>query len=487
LIRQLRGLPVYPGALAAAFVITRYLQSVEPIQVLSRAVIVFVLLALAIQVVYSLVARNLTVGAFLGAATVMLLADPIAGLLLLGAGGAIPIASAARARSRRLRPADWTRLTTILNVVSMVVLALSGGQLVVRASGASGPPAVVSGGVADPGSPDLSLILLDGYPRADTLLNDFAFDNGPFLRSMEDLGFDVADHAHTNYNATMLTLASMLNVRHVRDIAGESPRPPNDVQVLIRAINNATGLATLREQGYTIVTVPSGLAGFSLYSADRILDTGQINNFEITILRAGLLPLILPGLQNTLVHDALRARITDSFDQLVELAATPADRPRFVFAHMMSPHPPIVFGADGSPRYGWGCFPQGCDPWGDLYNADVRGATREQIEHLNVLVHEAASGLIQRSTRDAVVIVFSDHGRRHNLRDRDEMIRSLFISYTPGHPGLFPDDTTPINVLPRLLGAYEGLSIPLTSEESYVLNPLLVPTTGYFDLTPWPP
>jgi hypothetical protein len=86
-----------------------------------------------------------------------------------------------------------------------------------------------------------------------------------------------------------------------------------------------------------------------------------------------------------------------------------------------------------------------------------------------------------------VVIVFSDHGRRHDLGDRDEMIRSLFLSYTPGHPGLFPIDTSPINTLPRILNAYAGLDLPLASEDSYVLDPLRVPTTGYFDLTPWPP
>jgi hypothetical protein len=61
------------------------------------------------------------------------------------------------------------------------------------------------------------------------------------------------------------------------------------------------------------------------------------------------------------------------------------------------------------------------------------------------------------------------------------------MSYTPGHAGLFPTDTTPINMLPRLLGAYGGLDLPLASEESFVLDLRLARQTGYFDLEPWTP
>lgn len=86
-----------------------------------------------------------------------------------------------------------------------------------------------------------------------------------------------------------------------------------------------------------------------------------------------------------------------------------------------------------------------------------------------------------------MIIVFSDHSRRHDVADRDEMIHSLFMGHTPGHPDLFPPDTSPIKILPRVGNAYEGTRPPLASGESVVLDPLQVPKTGYFDLTPWPP
>jgi hypothetical protein len=483
--QRLRSIPLYPVALAGAFLLIRYLQSMEPLDVLLRPFLAFVLLALALQLVATVLTRNLLIGGYIGALTLMLLADPPVGLLVLLAG-AVPLVLAARQRRRRVERGDWMQLTAVLNVLTLIVLAVTAGQLVQRI-GSARPAAQPSTAAASAEAPDIYLIMLDGYPRADTLRDEFGYDNTPFLSSMEDLGFEVAADAHSNYNATILTLVSVLNMAHIRDVIDGAPAPPEDSRVLIRALNEARGLATLRELGYSILTIPSGVPSFSLYGADEVLDTGQINAFDVAVMRAGMLPLILPSLQNTWAHHQMRERVTSSLDRLVEVAATESARPRFMLAHVMSPHPPIVFAADGSPVEGWGCFPQGCDPWHDLYGMDVRDESLGQVVHLNRLVHATVSAMLDRATRPSVVVVFSDHGRRHDLDDRNEMLHSLFMSYTPGHDGLFPSDTTPINMLPRLLGAYGGRDLPLATEESFVLDLRLARQTGYFDLEPWTP
>ena len=153
----------------------------------------------------------------------------------------------------------------------------------------------------------------------------------------------------------------------------------------------------------------------------------------------------------------------------------------------MAPHPPVVFETDGSPRDGWGCFPQGCGLWDQLYDAEIGEPVRDQINHLNTLVVETTRGIISASKRPVVVVVFSDHGFRHNLDDRDEMLRSLFLSYTPGRAGLFPSDASPINVIPRILNAYLETDLALATEESYVTDLRTVGTKGYFPLVSWPP
>jgi hypothetical protein len=109
-----------------------------------------------------------------------------------------------------------------------------------------------------------------------------------------------------------------------------------------------------------------------------------------------------------------------------------------------------------------------------------------QISHLNDRVLETVQRMIAVSPRRAVIVIFSDHGSRHDLADRDEMLRNLFVSYTPDHPGLFPDDATPVNLIPRILNAYVDAGLALSSEESYEIDLAAIGTTGYFPLVPWP-
>ena len=61
----------------------------------------------------------------------------------------------------------------------------------------------------------------------------------------------------------------------------------------------------------------------------------------------------------------------------------------------------------------------------------------------------------------------SDHGGRNDFTNHVEMLRSMFLARTPGHPGLFPNDMSPINLVPRLLNAYAGANLPMATEESY--------------------
>jgi len=54
--------------------------------------------------------------------------------------------------------------------------------------------------------PDIYYIILDGYSRDDTLQDFFSYDNTPFLKALEDMGFYVARCSQSNYAQTQLSL-----------------------------------------------------------------------------------------------------------------------------------------------------------------------------------------------------------------------------------------------------------------------------------------
>ena len=58
-------------------------------------------------------------------------------------------------------------------------------------------------------APDVYVILLDGYARADVLANAFGYDDSPFLDGLRSDGFEVADASHSNYLVTNLSVSSL--------------------------------------------------------------------------------------------------------------------------------------------------------------------------------------------------------------------------------------------------------------------------------------
>ena len=83
----------------------------------------------------------------------------------------------------------------------------------------------------------------------------------------------------------------------------------------------------------------------------------------------------------------------------------------------------------------------------------IRGKPRRS-RSIDSEVLGIVAAIQDHATRPPVIVVFSDHGRRHDLQDSVELLRSLFLTSTPGQPGIFPDDATPVNFLARLSNAY---------------------------------
>lgn len=481
----MRSWPLYPAAFAAAFILRRYLETGEYLPVMYRALTVLVIVAVVLQLVMSVASRSRHRGAYVGTVVLTAILDPLLAVLLL-----LPVVAPLVAdlmRRRAPHGIDWPRTTALLNIVAAVVLLLNGASTALRVPGDLPPTVTEPIGSISAVAPDIYVILLDEYPRADTLQRVFGFDNTPFLEELGQLGFEVAERSHSNYNATTLTLASLFSATQVPELLGPGQRGVVDGWDIQRNLNSGRGLDWLHRSGYTVTSITSGVSTDDLRAADEVIDTGQITTFEASVLRAGILPRLLSGAQAEWQHAQQRDRIRGAFASLVALASEDRARPRFVFAHLMTPHAPIVFDAQGNPVGPHPCLPAGCSMWdGRRSQADLEPSA-QQLAYTNKLVAETARSIQANSEVPPVIIVMSDHGSRYDdINDPDEMFRNLFVSLTPGKPGLFPDDMTPINLIPRLLNAYAGAELPLASEESYLVKLNVVLEDGYQSLVPWP-
>lgn len=319
---------------------------------------------------------------------------------------------------------------------------------------------------ANPEDPDIYMILLDGHARPDIIKDVFGRDVTAFLNALSADGFVVASKSRSNYLFTLEVLSSVFNQAHLADIdrmdgllAGTEGRPPGAIARSV--INDNQTFTFLRSRGYEIGAISGGFEQSAVREAEWFIDTGQISEFEIALLRRSILRPVIQGLAPDAVSGQHRARIQAVFDEFGASPSRPGHRPRFVFAHVPSPHAPWVYRADGSHRtvidlqdfYAEYLIGFATEELALAYGDQLVDIDRRLLESL----HRLDEGIEARS-RSAVVVVFSDHGTSiHADGDIRLRYKNLLAVRATDHELVLEDNLTLVNLLPSLFEQLYGV------------------------------
>jgi hypothetical protein len=490
---NLRTIPWHPVLLVASIVVAFWMDAVVSPQAGVRSLGIAVLGAALLTLMAGAVLRNWHAGGVAVAALIALLytkhlvrlvADlgpsmplPVLGVWLVAM--ALVAVLLVRVLVRAARRLTWPDATWLLNRVALVLLlatvlaGLLGGSFARGAAqlGSGGPLPSADPTAPEATAPDIYVVLLDGYPRADVLEWAFGIDNSPFLGELEERGFSVADQAHSNYLWTHVTLASMLNMAYIEQIEplrdvidGRAPLYPR----LTETINDNAVFDVAREQGYRTVTIGGGFEQVTPRRADTFLDAPQMTEFEVKLLNSTWLGEVVSVVAPTWPAGEHGDRIRATLALLGDVARAPRPAPRLVFAHVPTPHQPSVFDADGQPL---------SVPLNDAFYADsaeqkeqsLAEFTAEYREHLaytNRLVLDALDDLLAASSQPPIVVLFADHGSASRVDwravqplDADpavllERTGTLFAALTPDRGDVFPEDVSPVDIFRFLFDAY---------------------------------
>jgi len=317
--------------------------------------------------------------------------------------------------------------------------------------------------------PDIYYIIPDTYPRADVLARYYDLDNSAFLAALRARGFVVGERSRCNYNQTGLSLASSLNMSYLDQAALEGHRTRIPLRRLI-----ATGRAIqeMQRHGYTTINVASGYSateGLPLdeqasYPPDRRwwtlyppADELQTHFYSCTIASA----LLQPALKQ-----AHRDRVRHGLAVLPRLRQQRSG-PVFVFAHLLLPHPPFLFGADGAAvdehlrhiSINDGVF---VIPPGSTARAEYQRGYVRQVHFCNQLLLAAVDGILAASTRPVVIIIQADTGPAShggmttadtNLFERYGILNAI---RAPEQALAVPADLTPVNTFRLVCDQYFG-------------------------------
>ena len=200
-------------------------------------------------------------------------------------------------------------------------------------------------------------------------------------------------------------------------------------------IRENRAMAFLKGQGYKLVTVSSSIEPTDIRSVDRYFGFARSESeFRTVLLNTTPLPLFFRRGQDGSSYDAHRKRILNAFRALEE---SPLEKgPFFLFVHIMSPHPPFVFGPNGEPVEPDYLFSMvDADRLHGASEAAVRDYIvryREQLAFLNKKILEAVDAILSRSPEPPIIILQGDHGSRaYADLDRPE---GLLLQGEPGHP-----------------------------------------------------
>lgn len=356
---------------------------------------------------------------------------------------------------------NWAALGAVLPPI--ITLGIASPRSAHAGGGAASP--IVAGTVAS--KPDIYYIVFDRYGDRKSIAG-YGFQND-IEEYLTGKGFYVARESRSNYMKTVLSLASSLNAGYLDDVVRGYEQTANWTPVYQQLWRHRVG-AFLRSQGYTY----THLGSWYYPTRENPQATRNVNYYTI-VPRAALRlfdsqafspvqrafgPWLDDRLQNW--H-----RVRRQLDDVTSLV--PSAGPKFVFLHILVPHPPYVFDHDG----------------GYVTKAEERKRSlaenyTNQVKAANAMIRRLVDGILRDSPSPPVVIVQGDEGPYPQGTGRDtfdwrtathsqllEKTGILNAYYLPGvdastlYPGI-----SPVNSFRVVFNRYFGASLPLLPDRT---------------------
>lgn len=329
--------------------------------------------------------------------------------------------------------------------------------------------------------PDVYYIILDGYPRSDFIARFFEGDISAFLEKLSARGFYVARCSQSNYTDTRFSMASTLNMRYLDKGSGKPEVLLSGIELdnMIRFGEVQRNFAGL---GYKIITFETGYKWLKWAESDTHLDPARyrvkrtflsvgINDFEYLFLNTTAfkiildLPFVIDSERARFINELInsprashRDRVFFTLDQLPAIPRS-TSKPKFVYVHLIFPHPPFIVDADGNP----------------LQNtpSDELKAYRDQIIYLNKRLIGIIDEILSDPGYRPVIILQGDHGatidyQAHQI-DKAYRLGILNAYFLPGlPPGMLYDTITPVNTFRLIFDHYFQGNYGLLKDKSII-------------------
>lgn len=318
--------------------------------------------------------------------------------------------------------------------------------------------------------PDIYYLVFDRYANEQVLREQFGFDNTLFVQSLKEQGFYVNAQATTHYPYTAMSVASTLNASY--HTSALTPFLDNAVQsrtLYHNLIHTASVTRALKDAGYTYHHLGSW------YGATNEAPMADVSHiYEHSLVIGGKERKRLRGLESSAFRQSPYYRFTqvgglswwpfqghEFFGstmpkaQLTTLRSLSTQKPggRFIFAHILLPHDPFYFHADGSLSSNIGSNDEG---------KPIKQKYLDQVQFVNGQINSLVATIRQHSNGQAVILLNADEGPYPHVLNTSFLGPTGVEGTVAGNMNEWPEDW-----LHMKYGILQAVHIPRATPEDY--------------------
>lgn len=320
-------------------------------------------------------------------------------------------------------------------------------------------------------TPDIYLIVADGYTSNTALKEVFNFDNTVFETELKQRSFHIINNSFSNYNATAYSMTSMLNLNYLNNLVNLNDSKEN-LGICYENIKQNQTLLFLKETGYQFynysdfsfpdqpaVTNPTFLLAKTRTITSQTL-SGRIYRDLWYHLATDLK---LRSVINNYVYGQLRNN-EKVYKLTEEIAEKKSNVPKFVYSHLIMPHNPYYFDKVGNPT--------SIEKLQDYSGANRKDFV-EYLQYANKKLLDLIDHIKNKSSQPPVIILMGDHGFRqfNDSTDKKYQFMNLSSIYLPnGSYSSYYDSSSLVNQMRIFLNTQFNQKLTLLKDSTVFIQ-----------------
>ena len=327
--------------------------------------------------------------------------------------------------------------------------------------------------------PDVYYLILDEYARNDALLEYHNFSNDEFTEFLENKGFHIAKNSFANYPMSVQSIPATMNMDYINFLSDEigtevrNYKPLNEKNYGLYPNNMV--IKNFKEMDYNIITFNT----FALHLHENPLsdetfcyrDKFLLDNRLVDVLaRTSIFGYYVERWAEAELRQAALC-VFENFGNSGKVF----DKPVFVWAHIMLPHPPWIFGPNG----------EEVTPGKPLLitdNPEFRDSGWEpkaqyiqQVQFANKKTIEVVENILEYN-ENSIIIIQGDHGTAWDTNwmepakeDVWQRLRNFNAIYFPDEEkrDQLKDDRTLVNTFRTVFNSYFGSDYEMLEDRMY--------------------